>query len=1023
MKMSNEAGTPNKIVWNCSQIAENAPNWSLESDINLLTHLQAFSEIIFESTQKIDENLKKLSKNLDETSINLHLSRNEFSSLSNTQFIESRVYEEDETILDENQNKPLIEDKNVEQTNNNEDLKVAAKKGLEIISKYYDRINVPIESDSDEDDDEIPGFILQAKDPYINRPLPYVIGTQEWYKTPHVGILDSDSESDEEQISERYSNDSESDNEDKINSGNNSESKTDDEAIVPKEINITEVSFAEQLAEKLGNVISNGDKNENNKNWVIENQNEFCNSEVNKRPIQKVTRDYGKLFSNEPPPMDDDKFFPEKSPKGIFSSGNDLFDDLEDDVGFWGENSIKKLSNNDDTPKKSTQIVDSTKNEEYNKKIIENKKEDLFNDDDDDKLFVPKKSLQVKKDHYKKQSLFDDLTDDEDIFETKIEPKKSLKDDLFDNEEDFNIFNENIESERNDLFGSKEKDVLFESRDNDLFNSKEDFLNNNKNIENKKEDKNAVSNLFSDSDSDDLFYTKPKIFTKKLIHEEKLDKKEIELDRNEVVNKQKEKVKGLFDDDSDEEDKNDLFSGSVANNNDLKKVVMKTENESEEFSKDIVKENLMEVMESESKEVNELEDENSKKDDEIKVIQSNSVEINETPSFFDEPPSIFNEPESIFNDTPSTFNNIPSITNIFDDIPTTKNIFDEPFDETSDETYSYFVNNDEESSKNRFETHQSSIFDDEPPSLFIDTNITLKNQCFDVIPKVDNENYDNKKSVRFEENLEEFEGERVGGVLGVSKGSLDENLINTKEESIKDAEITSPGKLKHNLNINVKALLPGATPAFKSNLSSQKSKSSFDVSSINNLKDENKEKPVVLPRFGLKSEGDNSKIIKNDEEFSSNIEEEQIQVLQSITKSRVRIPVRRRPSTKKGREAIRKSCIEFSTPNNSEIEEEDAQKNDLFNTKTTTTEFESDLFLEQKFKLPKINPNTSKSSLFDDDDDEVFFTNINQSKKDESKVYKSMGESSMIRKAVISSVKKLENVRVTQDDPLNAFER
>lgn len=56
-------------------------------------------------------------------------------------------------------------------------------------------------------------FVLQPKDPYANRHLPYVIGTEEWYKKWHVGLLETSSESEEEKLSEKFS---ESESEDEL---------------------------------------------------------------------------------------------------------------------------------------------------------------------------------------------------------------------------------------------------------------------------------------------------------------------------------------------------------------------------------------------------------------------------------------------------------------------------------------------------------------------------------------------------------------------------------------------------------------------------------------------------------------------------------------------------------------------------------------------------------------------------------------------------------------------------------------
>lgn len=53
---------------------------------------------LFARTVGISDNVDNLLHGLDEVSLKLSLSQNEFQGLRNTQFIESRVYEDDETL-------------------------------------------------------------------------------------------------------------------------------------------------------------------------------------------------------------------------------------------------------------------------------------------------------------------------------------------------------------------------------------------------------------------------------------------------------------------------------------------------------------------------------------------------------------------------------------------------------------------------------------------------------------------------------------------------------------------------------------------------------------------------------------------------------------------------------------------------------------------------------------------------------------------------------------------------------------
>lgn len=120
--------------------------------------------------------------------------------------------------------------KNNNEENHKNEMRLAALRGIEIMNKYFDKVQVA-DSDSEGDDTELTrytflnyyvpslwkyylnfSFVLRPKDPYIDRPLPYVIGTDEWNKKLHVGLVDSSSESEDEQVSEKFSDtDSESD--------------------------------------------------------------------------------------------------------------------------------------------------------------------------------------------------------------------------------------------------------------------------------------------------------------------------------------------------------------------------------------------------------------------------------------------------------------------------------------------------------------------------------------------------------------------------------------------------------------------------------------------------------------------------------------------------------------------------------------------------------------------------------------------------------------------------------------------
>lgn len=86
------------------------------------------------------------------------------------------------------------------------DMKDAIMRGLKLVDNYYEKVQVPAESDSE--DEDAPKEILRSKDIYSDRPLPFIIGSDEWHKKWHVGLIDSSSDDEEtQQDKEQFSED------------------------------------------------------------------------------------------------------------------------------------------------------------------------------------------------------------------------------------------------------------------------------------------------------------------------------------------------------------------------------------------------------------------------------------------------------------------------------------------------------------------------------------------------------------------------------------------------------------------------------------------------------------------------------------------------------------------------------------------------------------------------------------------------------------------------------------------------
>ncbi|KAJ8248587.1 hypothetical protein GJAV_G00243590 [Gymnothorax javanicus] len=82
-------------AWSLDEIRKASANWSLAADSGLFLYLQDFSQRMLSKTHEIEKQLDGLIRDTKATDCNLHCVFNDFLMLSNTQFIENRVYDEE----------------------------------------------------------------------------------------------------------------------------------------------------------------------------------------------------------------------------------------------------------------------------------------------------------------------------------------------------------------------------------------------------------------------------------------------------------------------------------------------------------------------------------------------------------------------------------------------------------------------------------------------------------------------------------------------------------------------------------------------------------------------------------------------------------------------------------------------------------------------------------------------------------------------------------------------------------------
>ncbi|XP_006815327.1 uncharacterized protein LOC100375570, partial [Saccoglossus kowalevskii] len=495
--------------WTMNEIRKSSSNWSLASDSGLLLFLQEFSQKMVCRTHEIQKQVDGVLHETKSIDSKMHNVFSDFLMLSNTQFIENRVYDDaPEESESNNANKEHKEHKDEEKTREQKEselipkLTEALSYGLSVLDNAFDKLDIKA-GNSDSEDDDVAyknDPILEPKDLYAHRPLPYLIATPAFMQDDDVGLGDIPSEdeyeesehgsisaSEEESETESEESESESESEDsstgvrtrsKVSRKSDSSEEDDEEddlfspnvgkhsasdADDSEEENYSQKlnkggGFAAELASKIGAPgprDASDEEDEGMEDSVRRERSETTSSrESHKKNRKKKDKKSKKVKVKEekdddlfgPPPMDDDLEEDDDSPfgrQGKFSSGGGLFDDV-DEGGLFGEPTLR---NKDPVKKEKTEEEKPTESKKTKKDSALTKSGrkvpagavSLFGSGTDDMFSTSKKQD-------------DDDDDDNDNDDEAVEPAaktitstkpqpKSLSGGLFDdNEEEDDLF-------------------------------------------------------------------------------------------------------------------------------------------------------------------------------------------------------------------------------------------------------------------------------------------------------------------------------------------------------------------------------------------------------------------------------------------------------------------------------------------------------------------------------------------------------------------------------------------------------
>ncbi|XP_054584604.1 WASH complex subunit 2A isoform X3 [Eptesicus fuscus] len=355
--------------WSVEEIRRSCQTWSLAADAGLLQFLQEFSQQTISRTHEIKKQVDGLIRETKATDCRLHNVFNDFLMLSNTQFIENRVYDEE---VEEPVVKAEAEKAEQEKTREQKEVDLipkvreAVNYGLQVLDSAFEQLDIKAgNSDSEEDDaNERVELILEPKDLYIDRPLPYLIGSKLFMEQEDVGlgelsseegsvgsdrgsIVDSEEENEEEESEEDFAN--HSDNDQIQHTAQMSDEEEDDDGCdifadsEKEEEDIEDIeenprpkrptSFADELAARIkGSATSQVEEEQRALSTEAKPQKTLKEKKERRTPSDD---EEDNLFT--PPKLTDEDFSPFGSRGGLFSGGKGLFDDEDEESDLFVE--------------------------------------------------------------------------------------------------------------------------------------------------------------------------------------------------------------------------------------------------------------------------------------------------------------------------------------------------------------------------------------------------------------------------------------------------------------------------------------------------------------------------------------------------------------------------------------------------------------------------------------------------------------------------------------------------------------
>ncbi|OWA54013.1 putative WASH complex subunit FAM21 [Hypsibius exemplaris] len=171
---------------------EQAAKWTLAKDASLFEVLEGLSKNVIARAESSAKLLQTTGEDCERNRIRLQATVNAFNMLSNVQFMESRVRDEDYEVSKKaaKSDGPAAEAPAGETPDGKRvrELREAISLTQSVLQDAFDVVEINVDDSDDEEAAPNRRTFREPKDPYLRRPLPYLIGSTDFHRDRYIGL-------------------------------------------------------------------------------------------------------------------------------------------------------------------------------------------------------------------------------------------------------------------------------------------------------------------------------------------------------------------------------------------------------------------------------------------------------------------------------------------------------------------------------------------------------------------------------------------------------------------------------------------------------------------------------------------------------------------------------------------------------------------------------------------------------------------------------------------------------------------